>query len=412
MRASKDEISQYAVPTTLSATSSGGAAAGDRISAAATLAGGSSPTGTITFDVYGPGDTSCARSLATSTVTVRGNGTYGSAAFTAPAAGVYRWIARYGGDDANAAAGPTSCAAVGVTDKPDATSGAASAVTETEAKLSGTVNPDGLATNYTFAYGTSPAFGSVSTVASAGSGFADVPATAALTDLAPGTTYYYRLVATNGRGTRVGADRAFRTTGTPIAPIAVTLPALLVGATWGTLAGEVDSSGQGTVFTFEYGTSMALGAISPVVALDADGLEPVSVTLAGLAENTTYYYRLVATNATGTTVGTVQHFYTGPGGPPIVLTGEANPTTGTTAVLSATVDPHGAKTAFAFEYGATTELGQLSALDSAGDSNAAQSVSLPIRDLLPGTTYLYRVVATNANGTMTGGVRGFTTPEA
>ena len=93
----------------LAGTASASTPAGTAIRDAAALAGGHDATGTLTFDVYGPGDTGCATSLATSTATVSGDGTYESAPFTATTAGTYRWIARYGGDVNNEPAGPTSC---------------------------------------------------------------------------------------------------------------------------------------------------------------------------------------------------------------------------------------------------------------------------------------------------------------
>lgn len=73
---------------------------GGQISDTATLSGGNAPTGTLAFNVYGPGDTSCATSLRTLTATVSGDGTYTPAGgFRANnGAGTYRWIASYSGD--------------------------------------------------------------------------------------------------------------------------------------------------------------------------------------------------------------------------------------------------------------------------------------------------------------------------
>jgi hypothetical protein len=53
---------------------------------------------------------------------------------------------------------------------PTAVSGAASAVTDTGARLAGIVSPNATATNYTFEYGTSTAFGSMTPVSRIGSG--------------------------------------------------------------------------------------------------------------------------------------------------------------------------------------------------------------------------------------------------
>jgi hypothetical protein len=72
---------------------------GGRVSDTATLSGGSAPTGTITFRLYGPNNATCAGSpVFTSTVPVNDNGTYTSGAFTPTAVGTYRWIASYSGD--------------------------------------------------------------------------------------------------------------------------------------------------------------------------------------------------------------------------------------------------------------------------------------------------------------------------
>ena|GEM_PF-1475788 len=84
---------------------------GGQIHDVATLSGGVNPTGTITFTLYGPDNTTCSGApIFTSTVPVNGNGNYTSGSHTVQAAGSYRWIATYSGDANNAPAGPTACA--------------------------------------------------------------------------------------------------------------------------------------------------------------------------------------------------------------------------------------------------------------------------------------------------------------
>ncbi|MCA1689141.1 MAG: hypothetical protein LC720_01425, partial [Actinobacteria bacterium] len=74
-----------------------------QITDTATLAGALDPTGTITFDVYGPGDPTCTGPPAARTTRpVRANGSYVSAPYVVPMAGVYRFVAAYSGDAANA----------------------------------------------------------------------------------------------------------------------------------------------------------------------------------------------------------------------------------------------------------------------------------------------------------------------
>jgi hypothetical protein len=98
---------------------------------------------------------------------------------------------------------------------PVVTTGAADSVTRTSAAVHGTVNPERLGTSYHFEYGISTAYGTSTPVGDAGAGTADVPAGATLTGLAAGTTYHYRLVATNAGGTTQGADMTFTTQAAP-----------------------------------------------------------------------------------------------------------------------------------------------------------------------------------------------------
>jgi hypothetical protein len=294
---------------------------------------------------------------------------------------------------------------------PTVTTGAASSVTGSSAALAGTVTANGAATTYVFEYGPTLSFGAVTAADDAPTlSFDSSPAAGTATGLSSATTYYYRLVAVNAQGTTFGTVRSFTTSGTPQAPVVVTLPATSVANTTADLHGTVDPRGQQTAYTFEYGSTLSFGAITTVVALDdASVPEPVGVTLGGLAPSTTYYFRVVATNATGTSPGVVSSFTTGPGGAPVVTTGDPISITATGATLAATVDPHGALTSFAFEYGPTTAFGSLSAIDNAGSTSGAQAVSLPIGGLAPATTYRYRIVATNASGTVVGTVHSFVT---
>ncbi|HEU5002157.1 MAG TPA: hypothetical protein VFW71_05185 [Actinomycetota bacterium] len=86
---------------TVTTTAHGAGAIGGTISDTAYLAGGNNPTGSISFKVYGPGDTSCSTSLATLAATVNGNGTYQSGPYSPTAVGTYRFVATYAGDNAN-----------------------------------------------------------------------------------------------------------------------------------------------------------------------------------------------------------------------------------------------------------------------------------------------------------------------
>jgi hypothetical protein len=101
--ANESVIVGVAAPTVVT-TASAGVPLGGAISDSAVLSGGTNPTGTVLFRLYGPDDATCSGAIIfTSTIAVAGNGTYSSGNFTPTLAGTYRWIANYSGDGSNAA---------------------------------------------------------------------------------------------------------------------------------------------------------------------------------------------------------------------------------------------------------------------------------------------------------------------
>jgi hypothetical protein len=116
---------------------------------------------------------------------------------------------------------------------------AASGVTPTSATLNGTVNPDNLDTSYHFEYGLTSAYGSSTPAQSAGSDYAVHAESATISGLAPGTTYHYRIVATNAIGTSDGADMTFTTAPRPpVIPAAVSKQLKLSVSPHNSLAGK------------------------------------------------------------------------------------------------------------------------------------------------------------------------------
>jgi len=93
---------------------SGSVAVGGQISDSAALSGTDAGTGTLTFTLYAPGDTTCQTAIATVNDTVNGNGTYGSGTVATTSPGTYSWRASYGGDGNNNATS-TACGSETVT---------------------------------------------------------------------------------------------------------------------------------------------------------------------------------------------------------------------------------------------------------------------------------------------------------
>ncbi|MFL5844276.1 MAG: InlB B-repeat-containing protein [Solirubrobacteraceae bacterium] len=98
------------------------------------------------------------------------------------------------------------------------TTAGASSIAQTTATVAGTVNPHGSAvTDCHIEYGTSTSYGSqvACSPASPGAGTSAVDVTGALTGLAAGTLYHFRVVATTAGGTANGEDQTFTTAQVP-----------------------------------------------------------------------------------------------------------------------------------------------------------------------------------------------------
>ena len=96
-------------------------------------------------------------------------------------------------------------------DVPNVVTGGTSNVKTKSAKLKGTVNPNGFSTTYRFEFGKTTKYAKKTAAKSAGSGSTAKAIALKVSKLKPGTTYHYRLVATNAFGTTFGADKTFKT---------------------------------------------------------------------------------------------------------------------------------------------------------------------------------------------------------
>ena len=129
----------------------------------------------------------------------------------------------------------------------------------------------------------------------------------------------------------------------------------------------------------------------------------------------------IAPAGTGTVDVTVETFTTSSPGPadrytygppsPVVETDAASAIAGSSATVNATVNPTGTEvTECKFEYGPTTAYGASAACTPApGAGTSPVAVSASVKGLANGTTYHFRISATNSGGTATGGDLTFTT---
>ena len=292
---------------------------------------------------------------------------------------------------------------------PTAVTNAATNITQDSATLNGSVNPGALATTYHFEYGTSTGYGTSTPTLSAGSGSLDVPVTTDLLGvLQVNTTYHFRLVATNQRGTVFGSDQTFTTL--PFAPTATTGAANPVGFGTATLNGSVTLSGASGSADFEYGTTTAYGSTTATQTIAAvPGSVAVSQPIGGLLASTTYHFRIVARNASGTALGGDQIFTTAASAPPEVVSIAATSVGLSTAVLNGIITANSSLTTQHFEFGTTTAYGFATPWENIGSDAAGTPFSAALVGLMPGTTYHFRLVAVNGSGTTNGADQSFTT---
>lgn len=187
----------------------------------------------------------------------------------------------------------------------------------------------------------------------------------------------------------------------PTLAAVTTGPASSVAASTTRISGAVTPNGEASACKFEYGTSTSYGTSVPCEPAAGEGFLPVSVTgtLAELTPDTTYHYRIVASNAAGTSYGEDQTFQT----VVRVLTGPASEIAQTEAQLTGTVDPLGETTSCAFEYGPTTGYGSNVPCETApGSVVGAVPVAAKLTGLAANTVYHYRLTANSAAGTFYG----------
>ncbi len=201
---------------------------------------------------------------------------------------------------------------------PSITTGAATKISNTTAVLNGTINPNGHATLYDFSYGPTTAYGATSALHKVKSGTKPVAITITITGLAPGTTYHYRLNASNAGGAVSSPDRAFTTTGHPPAAVITGAP-VNVGKTVATPTGVINPEGAITSWVIQYGLTTAYGMQNfPGTLAAVTTPVAVSAVLTGLSPATLFHYRIAAFHgSTVISAGADATFFTEPSKRPV-----------------------------------------------------------------------------------------------
>lgn len=185
-------------------------------------------------------------------------------------------------------------------------------VTAESARFSGMVDPSESATTWAFEYSVDgdswqriPEPGEV---VGAAAGVTNVEAD--VEGLIADTAYRVRLVARNGGGEAVSGELTFITE--PAPPAVALRPVVERTPSSATLRGRINPRNAATTYYFQYGTDGYQSRIPSGTSAVLDGTRDRSVSEAvrRLQPDTVYVYRLVASNATGTTVSSDGSFKT------------------------------------------------------------------------------------------------------
>ena len=300
----------------------------------------------------------------------------------------------------NASLFPELIAPVG---SPSVVSTVATEIDAESARIVGRVNPNGYATSVVVDISTSAQFTASTrhTVAVSLPNDSYVPGTFTLplVNLAPRTLHYVRIVATNSLGVITGNTATFTTLGEE--PSVSEVTATDITGNDARLAATIHPHRLLTTSLIEYSTDPELAVGVRTVSLsDTRGNSPVlhQIDVDGLAPNTTYFARVIATNRLGTTTGDISSFTTVGSRPTIESVSTA--ATSTSITVDVSVDTGLVHGEVFVEYSTNssfTDSRRVSGSSFASRGPTAHSLVIPA--LQPHTDYWLRVTATNAVGT-------------
>jgi len=209
----------------------------------------------------------------------------------------------------------------------------------------------------------------------------------------------YTFTPTTSNVTVSGSSVMVHFTSPSTVPAATTSVATNVTATSATLRGSVNPNGGATTAYFEYGLTASYGSVSSSVNVgNGTNSAPVSINVSNLLNGTNYHFRIVANNSHGTRTGSDMNFPT-LSGIPTATTGKPTDAGATTIRLNGSVVPNGANASAWFEWGPTTNYGNITAVQALGGGTTTTHFSQVVTRLVTAAIYHYRAVAMTSFGT-------------
>lgn len=224
-----------------------------------------------------------------------------------------------------------------------------------------------------------------------------------VTDLADGTTYYYKAFAVNSKGESCGEIRNFMTN-TANAPTVETNYATNVSFESAVLNGAIIEMGtyEVTQCGFYFGDSE--NSMSKRIVNTHNS--KFSLSVSELNDGTKYYYKAFAINKKGEKCGDIMSFTTVAGYTAAIETKDATDVTIDCATLNAVITDEGShKVSERGFYFGTSE----NSMNRMVVNTSNLSISLTLSNLSSSTTYYFKAFAVNKKGESIGDVKMFTT---
>ena len=194
------------------------------------------------------------------------------------AANVTNTITVSGGSDTNlannAASDPTTITPAAA---PTAITGTANAIGATVATLNGTVNPNGQPATVQFQYGNNTSYDSVAFLPGTVAGVTAQGVSASIKGLLAGTTYHFRVTATNVLGSSSGLDQTFATEAPGVADLGITAVHI-------SNFNQGDTNATYTLIVTNAGAGASSGTVTVVDTLPT-GLTATAISGAGWTTN-------------------------------------------------------------------------------------------------------------------------------
>ncbi|MDD2191933.1 MAG: T9SS type A sorting domain-containing protein [Bacteroidales bacterium] len=231
-----------------------------------------------------------------------------------------------------------------------------------------------------------------------------------LTNMTPYQNYTYKVYALGYNNTYFGDEVSFKTNS--IASIVKTHAATNLSNNSAQLNGKLSNAGTPTIIEkgFIYSNQYVFDFSNSIkIIINGNAIEPYSHILTGLNQSTTYYYRSYSISPIDTNYGEVISFTTLMQNiiPPLLNTYEATNITYNSAMISGMINM-GSENIInrGFQYKAEGDINYIDI--NIDESSASQTI---LTNLLPSTTYQFRVFASTSSTTYFGNELELSTPE-